>query len=80
MLQPQNNREPKKPLNKVRGYSGMVMGLFYFFIAYWVIHLEQIGQIHIGRPFSYLAAGLMAAYGLFRIYRGFIILKNENQQ
>lgn len=54
----------------------MAMGLFYFFVAYWVIHLEEIGQINVGTTFSYVAAGLMAVYGLFRIYRGYVILKN----
>ena len=78
MPNPENNKTPKKSLLKVRGYSGMVMGLFYFFVAYWVIHLEKIGQIHIGTTFSYLAAALMALYGLFRIYRGFKLLKDEN--
>jgi len=77
MINPPNNRSPKKSIHKVRAITGMVMGLFYFFVAYWVVYMERIEQIHIGKTFSYLAATLMVLYGLFRIYRGYLILKNE---
>lgn len=67
----------RKSYNKIRGYTGMGMGLFYFFVAYWVVYMEQIGKIEIGATFSYIAAALMVMYGLFRIYRGYTILRNS---
>lgn len=77
---PANNRPPRKSFDKVRGITGMAMGVFYFAIAYWVVYMEQIGQFNIGKTFSYLAAGLMVMYGAFRIFRGYRIYKGSAQQ
>lgn len=64
--------------NKMRGYAGMFMGVVYFFVAYLTIVAQQKGTIDIGDTLSYVLAALMTAYGIFRIYRGYRIVK-ENQ-
>jgi hypothetical protein len=56
---------------------GMGMGIIYIVIACCVVYFEKIGQIDVGQTFSYIVAGLMAGYGIFRIYRGFKQMKGE---
>lgn len=67
----------KKSFNNIRGIMGMSMGVIYLVIACCVVYFEKIHQINIGETFSYIVAGLMAGYGIFRIYRGFKQMKGE---
>lgn len=71
-----NNRK-RQSFNKIRGTMGMAMGVIYLLIAVCVIYFEKVGQIDIGEVFSYLVGGLMAGYGIFRIYRGYKQMKGE---
>lgn len=66
----------RNSMDRVRGITGMVMGLVYFFVAGLVIYAQKINMIEIGDAFSYVIAILMFAYGAFRIYRGRMIYKN----
>jgi hypothetical protein len=66
----------RNSMDRVRGITGMVMGLVYFFVAALVIYAQKIAMIQVGDTFSYLIATLMVAYGAFRIYRGWMIHKN----
>lgn len=72
------NNRPKKSLNKARGLAGMGMGVFYLFVAVWVVYMENVGQFNIGKTFSYLVGALMTFYGIFRIYRGQRIYKTKD--
>jgi len=67
----------RKSFDSIRGTMGMAMGVIYLIIAACVVYFEHIHQIDIGPIFSYLVAGLMAAYGIFRIYRGYKMMKGE---
>lgn len=67
----------KKSFDNIRGIMGMSMGVIYLIIAACVVYFERIKQIDIGEVFSYIVAGLMAAYGIFRIYRGYKMMKGE---
>jgi hypothetical protein len=71
------NRNSRQSFNKIRGMMGMAMGLIYIVIACCVVYFEKIKQIDIGETFSYIVAGLMAGYGIFRIYRGLKQMKGE---
>lgn len=53
----------------------MAMGCFYILLGIVVGYSEQIQFFDIG-ALSYLIAGLMVLYGVFRIYRGWNIRKN----
>ena len=67
----------RKSFNNIRGVMGMSMGVIYIVIACCVVYFERIHQIDIGETFSYIVAGLMAAYGIFRIYRGFKQMRGD---
>lgn len=66
----------RNSMDRVRGITGMVMGLVYFCVAALVIYAQKVDMIRIGDTFSYVVAALMVAYGAFRIYRGWMIHKN----
>ncbi len=67
----------KKSFHTMRGIMGITMGLVYLLIAAMIIYMQKMKQIDIGDTFSYIAGGLMAAYGLFRIYRGWMFTKGK---
>ena len=71
----QNSR--KKNFDKMRGYAGMGMGAVYLVIAIIMVTYAKVDPFHIGSGISYMVAGLMAAYGIFRIYRGYKLSKGE---
>lgn len=67
----------KKSFNSVRGIMGISMGLIYVIIAVLVIYFQRSGQLNIGATISYIIAGLMAGYGIFRVYRGYKQMTGE---
>lgn len=67
----------KKSFNSVRGIMGISMGLIYVIIAVLVIYFQRAGQLNIGATISYIIAGLMAGYGIFRVYRGYKQMTGE---
>lgn len=67
----------KNNFDKMRGYAGMGMGAIYLIIAIVMVTYAKVDPFHIGSGISYLVAGLMAAYGIFRIYRGYKLSKGE---
>lgn len=73
---PGNNRQ-RKSFDHIRGIMGMSMGVIYLIIALAVIYMQRAKQINIGDTLSYIIAALMAAYGIFRIYRGYKQMKGE---
>ena len=72
-----SGKKGRTSFNKIRGYTGMGMGVIYLIIAACVVYFEKVKQIDIGEVFSYIVAGLMAGYGIFRIYRGYKMMKGE---
>lgn len=67
----------KKNFDKMRGYAGMGMGAIYLIIAITMLVYAKVDPFHIGAGISYVVAGLMIAYGVFRIYRGYKLSKGE---
>ncbi|RYZ36845.1 MAG: hypothetical protein EOP49_32240 [Sphingobacteriales bacterium] len=71
------NRQ-KKSFDNVRGIMGMSMGVIYCIIAAALVYMKSKGELaDLDRILVYALAGLMGAYGLFRIYRGFKMSKGE---
>jgi len=63
--------------SKTRGIMGMTMGLIYVFIAAFFAFFsrslfERVGNTAV----VYVLLGLMAAYGIFRVYRGYRMMKD----
>lgn len=72
-----NANRKKQQFNSIRGIMGISMGVIYLIIACCVVYFEKTKQIDIGKTFSYLVGGLMAGYGIFRIYRGFKMMRGQ---
>jgi len=65
------NRRQGMQLQKARGMMGMTMGCIYIIVAAALIYLHIEGKISLGDAvLTYSITTLMAAYGVFRIYRG----------
>ncbi len=68
----------KKSFDQVRGIMGMTMGVIYCVIAACLVYFKSLGQLqNLDQVLVYVIAGLMAAYGIFRVYRGFKMMKGE---
>lgn len=65
-----NNRSGNN-LQKARAMMGMTMGCIYVIVAGVLVYLHLEERIHLGDDvLTYAITTLMAAYGIFRIYRG----------
>ena len=73
---PDNYRQ-RKSFDHIRCIMGISMGVIYVIIAFAVVYMQRAKQINIGDTLSYIIAGLMAAYGIFRMYRGYKQMKGE---
>lgn len=71
MNQPQRNNKSQKTYTKFRGTVHLTMGVLYVLIGLCVIYFSKTKTLFDLSPaVSYAIAGLMIAYGIFRIYRG----------
>ena len=65
--------------NKTRGLMGMVMGVFYVILAAFFGFFTKSLFDKIGNnTIVSILLGLMAAYGIFRIYRGYKLMKGAD--
>jgi hypothetical protein len=68
----------KKSMDNARGIMGITMGVLYCFIGSVMIYFKSAGEFQqVDKMVVYALAGLMIAYGLFRIYRGYKMTKGE---
>lgn len=72
-----SGKNGRQSFHKMRGYTGMAMGVIYLIIAGFILNFAKVDPMHIGTGISYVVGGLMAAYGIFRIYRGYKLSKGE---
>lgn len=64
-----------KGYQRFKGTMHIAMGIFYLVIGLLVIYVKYFGAMELPDGFAYVLGGLMLAYGLFRIWRGFADLK-----
>ena len=68
----------RKSFDNVRGIMGLSMGVIYCIIGASLVYFKSQGQLqNIDKVLIYVLACLMAAYGIFRIYRGYKMMKGE---
>lgn len=72
MNQPAPKPRPNQ-MDKVRGLTGIAMGIVYLFVAAFMVFANQKQMLHLGNGTTYLVASLAGLYGLFRIWRGWQI-------
>lgn len=79
-----NQQLPQKPrsnqMDKVRGLTGVAMGLVYVFVGVFMVFANQKKILQLGATTAWLVASLSVIYGLFRIWRGWQIRKKSTQQ
>ncbi|MFT4062052.1 MAG: hypothetical protein QM642_06815 [Edaphocola sp.] len=75
-----NGRKPRSNFNKTRGTSGAFMGLLYCLLALFFAFCRFEGTLNFiggNKALAYILLTLMFAYGVFRIYRGVKMIKEE---
>lgn len=55
------------------------MGVLYLVISGMILTLKYFGSMALGNNLAYALGGLMFLYGLFRIYRGVMGLRNKKR-
>ncbi len=73
-----SGKKGRASFHKMRGYTGIAMGVIYLIIAGFIFNFAKVDPLHVGTGISYAISGLMAAYGVFRIYRGYKISKDSD--
>jgi len=74
----QQRPDRRNSMNNVRGIMGMAMGVIYVVLAFAVVYFQRSGQIlQDQQTLSFVIAGLMVGYGIFRVYRGYKIFKGQ---
>lgn len=74
----ERGEKQKKAMNNSRGIMGLSMGVVYCIFGSFLIYFKSLGQFEqVDKTVVYALAGLMIAYGIFRIYRGFKMMKGE---
>jgi uncharacterized membrane protein HdeD (DUF308 family) len=69
----------KKSMNNARGIMGLSMGVVYCIFGSFLIYFKSLGQFEqVDKTVVYALAGLMIAYGIFRVYRGFKMMRSED--
>lgn len=76
MNQQPRKKELGKRMDKVRGLTGMAMGIVYIVVGVLIILAEQKKMLQLGTTLSWMLGLLAVLYGLFRIWRGWQIRKN----
>lgn len=62
---------------KWRHWMHIAMGVIYILFAVLVFQAKKFGSIDLGVSGTYGLSILLAAYGIFRIWRGYTDLKNN---
>ena len=65
-------------MRRIGAIRHIVMGLILIGFAWAVVHFHAFGQIDLSASTSYVLAGVMTVYGLFRIYRGTREMRERN--
>lgn len=55
------------------------MGVLYIVIGGMILFVKYFGTMELSTGFAYVLGGLMVAYGIFRIYRGFQAMRNNRR-
>ena len=55
------------------------MGVLYIIVGALIIYARYYGAMELTTAFAYVLGGLMIAYGIFRIFRGWSAMKNSRR-
>ena len=69
-----------KPYRSFRTALDFGMGIFYIVVGGLIMSVKYFGKMELPAGSAYILGGLMATYGLFRIYRGFISIRNSHKE
>lgn len=63
---------------RMRGTMHIGMGVFYLIAGTLVLYVKYFGSIELPAGVAFFLGIMMLLYGIFRIWRGFVLLKQKN--
>ena len=72
--------ERNKGLQRFQSVMHLGMGVFYVIVGALIIFVKSFGTMELPSALAYTLGGLMIAYGIFRVWRGIVALKQRRQQ
>lgn len=67
-------------LQRFQAIMHLGMGVFYILIGSLVVYVKFYGSMELPTTLAYALGSLMIVYGIFRLWRGFIALKQRNSR
>lgn len=77
-MNPDERNIRNKGYNSFRGVAHIAIGLLYIVVGGVIGYFKTFGTIALSNVAAYGITTLMALYGLFRIYRGWMYLRPGN--
>lgn len=74
-MNPDERRIKNNSSNPFRGAAHIGIGLLYIAVGVYVGYFKAFGTIPLSNLAAYGITAVMALYGLFRIYRGWVYIK-----
>lgn len=65
---------------RFQGTMHIGMGIFYVIIGILVLYVKYFGTMELPTGLAYFLGTMMILYGLFRLWRGFVFLKQRKQR
>lgn len=75
-----DRNEPNTPYGTFRTSLDIGMGVFYIIIGGLILYARYFGTVELPASYAYILGGLMIAYGIFRIYRGLIVVLRKRKR
>lgn len=72
-------RPPRNNMKRVRGLTGMAMGVIYVAVGLFMIFALQENRLQLNPSLTYILAVFIIVYGLYRIWRGWQMRVNANK-
>jgi uncharacterized membrane protein len=73
-------RQGNQGMARFRAIMHLGMGVFYLIIGMLIIYIKAFGAMELPTGFAYVLGSLMLAYGLFRIWRGWVDMKQMKKR
>jgi hypothetical protein len=75
----QDRLEQSKSYQSFRTGLDLGMGALYVVIGGFIAYAKYFGTVALPDTYAYLLAGLMLVYGVFRIYRGLVVVLRKKE-
>jgi uncharacterized membrane protein HdeD (DUF308 family) len=73
-------RNKGRGLERFQATMHLGMGIFYILIGLLIVYVKYFGSMELPTTLAYVLGSLMIIYGIFRLWRGIVALKQKNSR